>query len=66
MSLCSPHLFQEGKGINLGSGIKSSVAKKCQYYQLTTRNNGRPDDLWSYLYQTVLVETLGDQGEAST
>ena len=27
------------------------------------RRNQRADDLWSYLYQTVLVETLGDQGD---
>ncbi|KAL5255321.1 hypothetical protein ACHWQZ_G014662 [Mnemiopsis leidyi] len=47
---------------NLAKLAENSVANKCQYYQVQRRNQ-RADNLWSYIYQTVLVETLGDQGD---
>eukprot|EP00116_Pleurobrachia_bachei_P019133 sb/3479395/ len=51
--------------LTLNNGIQSSAANKCQYYQITRRNERLSDSLWSYNYQTVLVETLGWQGSNS-
>ena len=56
------HNFLQTEVFGLPKLVENSVAAKCQYYQVQRRNQ-RSDDLWSYIYQTVLVETLGDQGD---
>lgn len=44
------------------ASIETAPAGKCQYYQLRRRNSNLAA-LWSDVYQTVLVETLGEQGD---